>query len=307
MSKEMENDIRKSFLTERLSKFSRVRFLLLLLLLHCQCLDARALLDDGISQHSLTNLFPFMQNVGVDDIRAVALTRTSTETPVVSTASSSGAENSTDLAGVVVADNKDTNNVQDGNSTDDMDDIGDGVDEYMGDSNTMIAIPLAGEECSADCCEDNTTTTTTLRQVANGCAVCLSDFEVDDRIAWSSNECCPHAFHHSCIMDWFVASGSKALKRQRRQEARTGVVEFADDPAKRITSVPMLCPCCRQEFLREAPDDDSDSELECEKTQSNDASAGTQETTTGDQQHSSSTEGGAETRTTPIVTGDEAV
>lgn len=263
MSKEMEDDIRKSFLTERLFKFS--------------------------------------MNVGVDDIRSAARARTSTETSVVSTASSSGtlAENSTEAPGVV-AENEDTNG-HNGNSTSDMDDTSNGVDEYMGDSKTMIAVPLAGEEYD---CED-----TKLRQVGNGCAICLSAFDTDDRVAWSSNACCPHAFHHSCILDWFMASGSKALKRQRRHEARTGVVEFADNPAKRITSVPMLCPCCRQEFLRAAPDDDSDSELE--KAQFNDASASAQEEETTGGHPSSSTEESppitsAET-TPPVVTGEEAV
>jgi hypothetical protein len=55
--------------------------------------------------------------------------------------------------------------------------------------------------------------------VPNGCAICLTCYERDDTVVWSSNPACSHAFHRDCLVGWFV-----------RQQPETS------------------CPCCRQEF-----------------------------------------------------------
>lgn len=55
--------------------------------------------------------------------------------------------------------------------------------------------------------------------VPNCCAICLTSYDVDDVVVWSSNEACAHAFHRDCVVGWLV---------------------------KMQPETP--CPCCRQEF-----------------------------------------------------------
>lgn len=57
------------------------------------------------------------------------------------------------------------------------------------------------------------------RQVPNCCAICLCDYQVGEKVVWSTTEHCPHVFHSECIIDWF-----------KTQENSTD------------------CPVCRQEF-----------------------------------------------------------
>ena len=58
------------------------------------------------------------------------------------------------------------------------------------------------------------------RQVPGSCAICLCRYQVDDRVVWSNNDKCSHAFHDDCMVDWLV-------------NVREGAP----------------CPCCRQEFV----------------------------------------------------------
>lgn len=55
--------------------------------------------------------------------------------------------------------------------------------------------------------------------VPNCCAICLGEYDIGDKVVWSSNKECPHAFHEDCILDWLV-----------KMQPQTP------------------CPCCRQEF-----------------------------------------------------------
>lgn len=66
------------------------------------------------------------------------------------------------------------------------------------------------------------------RNVADNCAICLTEYEVGDLVIWSNNpNKCQHAFHKECILMWL----SKGKKR---------------------------CPCCRQFFVKsKSPDDGS--------------------------------------------------
>ena len=66
--------------------------------------------------------------------------------------------------------------------------------------------------------------TTKCRKVPNNCAICLSSYEIGDKVVWSSNETCHHAFHEDCILEWLI----------KMQEGTP-------------------CPCCRQEFTKLAP------------------------------------------------------
>jgi hypothetical protein len=155
----------------------------------------------------------------------------------------------------------------------------DDLSAFEGDR-TMIAIPIAGE-CRHDLLPASVGRT--LRQVPNGCAICLSCFEVDDKLSWSSNPECSHVFHHSyvpvsligfyecrsktnsrslrcsCILDWLQTSGKKALRRRRRNQDAS-IVSYAFDPVSRITKFPTYCPCCRQEFILQSADEESNTE-----------------------------------------------
>lgn len=59
------------------------------------------------------------------------------------------------------------------------------------------------------------------RVLLDKCPICLDTYSAGEKVAYSSNRNCVHAFHESCILSWMLpqASGSQQ------------------------------CPCCRQTFL----------------------------------------------------------
>jgi hypothetical protein len=78
------------------------------------------------------------------------------------------------------------------------------------------------------------------RAVPIFCAVCLMEYEVAERVCWSSNTECTHVFHEDCIVQWLVSSGRTKSKRRW----------FPDNPSeKRLMCYELECPCCRQEFI----------------------------------------------------------
>ena len=77
------------------------------------------------------------------------------------------------------------------------------------------------------------------REVPNGCAVCMDPFGIGDRICWSSNAGCPHAFHEKCLVNWLLVLG-----RRRRMRMLQTPSQDVD-----LTDYDMLCPCCRQDFV----------------------------------------------------------
>lgn len=115
----------------------------------------------------------------------------------------------------------------------------------MDESGSHVVLPAAGE-CRHDFLP--VMVKKLEREVPNGCAICLSVFEPGDAVTWSSNADCHHCFHHECILNWLMASGRKYLRRQRRLQERRGLV-YSQDPIEKLTTCPMQCPCCRQDFV----------------------------------------------------------
>mmetsp|Transcript_25105 Transcript_25105/g.35164 ORF Transcript_25105/g.35164 Transcript_25105/m.35164 type:complete len:357 (-) Transcript_25105:457-1527(-) len=46
------------------------------------------------------------------------------------------------------------------------------------------------------------------RVISGVCAICICPYEVGERVTWSTNESCSHAFHEECILSW-LGKGKK--------------------------------------------------------------------------------------------------
>lgn len=125
----------------------------------------------------------------------------------------------------------------------------DAVDEF-GNTNNVISVPAAGAF--------NTSTQVELskRDVPSGCAICLCEFEEGETVTWAANKECHHVFHGECITKWLLAVGRKKKRRVEDDDTNRDT-----DPVKEATNFPMLCPCCRQDFVL-SPQDDVKSEKE---------------------------------------------
>lgn len=100
-------------------------------------------------------------------------------------------------------------------------------------------VPQDKPSCAKDTAE-NKDSNDVERAVPIFCAVCLMEYEVSDRVCWSSNKECTHVFHEDCIVQWFVSSGRTKSKRRW----------FPDNPSeRRLMCYELECPCCRQEFI----------------------------------------------------------
>lgn len=121
------------------------------------------------------------------------------------------------------------------------------------------------------------------RLVPNRCAICLDDYQVKDKVVWSSNVLCNHVFHYDCIMDWFVRNESNVRQRRRRHPSgrvnqqqqqvegdglnilapgnnapvleRDAIMLSTADVTRLSSSLSICfdfdlsCPCCRQSFV----------------------------------------------------------
>ena len=78
------------------------------------------------------------------------------------------------------------------------------------------------------------------RAVPIFCAICLTKYEISDRVCWSSNSECSHMFHEDCMLRWLVVLGRKRSERKR----------FSTNPSERkMLDFELTCPCCRQGFI----------------------------------------------------------
>jgi hypothetical protein len=103
-------------------------------------------------------------------------------------------------------------------------DVEQGLEESFGTTrNGHILVPDQGDK-------------TRDRKVSSVCSICLSAYQVNDEVSWSANKTCPHVFHEDCIVDWLTKSS------RRKQRNREHTAAEPEDP-------PMLCPCCRQDFV----------------------------------------------------------
>ncbi len=76
------------------------------------------------------------------------------------------------------------------------------------------------------------------RSVPKFCAICLDEYEKNDRVCWSSNKECTHVFHEDCIQQWLMTSGKK----------RSTNKYFSKHPTDKELLENADCPCCRQDF-----------------------------------------------------------
>ena len=120
----------------------------------------------------------------------------------------------------------------------------------------ICQLPLAGTSRDS---QSNKPTKDT-RQVTNCCAICLGSFSTGGTLCWSSNPQCQHIYHQECILDWLEASGKKYMKQKRKEMVQNSDQVELDpywkmDPAERVISFPMNCPCCRQSFVADTHKD----------------------------------------------------
>lgn len=115
--------------------------------------------------------------------------------------------------------------------------------EDISEGYTHIVIPYSGVDIngsSTDGGDDAQDDNKEKREVPICCAICLSEYEMDDKVCWSCNSNCTHVFHRECIVQWLVAVGRRKSSMQR----------FPITPSeKKLMNYQLECPCCRQEFI----------------------------------------------------------
>lgn len=123
----------------------------------------------------------------------------------------------------------------------------DTIDYMVDDTDTFVRVPQAGFSLASN---------KPKRFVPNGCAICISEFEIADRVTWSSNSQCAHIYHEDCLLNWMLAVGRKTSRRRRRNQEETPPELEAVQVA---TDFPMLCPCCRQPYIsKEAKEEEQE-------------------------------------------------
>mmetsp|Transcript_10826 Transcript_10826/g.16745 ORF Transcript_10826/g.16745 Transcript_10826/m.16745 type:complete len:414 (+) Transcript_10826:126-1367(+) len=122
---------------------------------------------------------------------------------------------------------------------------------------THVCIPCLGmmQQCRSSTTTESTTAlaskddndvstnaTPRTREVPINCPICLSSYEPQQSICYSSNHQCPHVFHSECIMHWFVEMG-----RRNDDIIITHGTKLDESSLLEYT---LSCPCCRQPFVQ---------------------------------------------------------
>lgn len=120
-------------------------------------------------------------------------------------------------------------------------------DNRSSENYTHMLIPCPGIKIDDNSSDNkkNQTNFKDSREVPIFCAVCLSEYELDEEVCWSSNPNCTHVFHKECMLEWLVALGRRRSKMKR----------FPNTPSeKRLLNYELECPCCRQDFIVKSSD-----------------------------------------------------
>jgi len=122
---------------------------------------------------------------------------------------------------------------------------------------THVCIPCLGmmQQCRSSTTTESTTAlaskddndvstnaTPRTREVPINCPICLSSYEPQQSICYSSNHQCPHVFHSECIMHCFVEMG-----RRNDDIIITHGTKLDESSLLEYT---LSCPCCRQPFVQ---------------------------------------------------------
>ncbi len=111
-----------------------------------------------------------------------------------------------------------------------------------------FCIPISGQRIGVCPGEGTSKVATVPSKVhSDGCVVCMNAFEVGQKISWSSNPECPHVFHNQCLLEWFVAVGTKDWKAKAVNHFESDVETIQ----KEICKFPKHCPFCRRDFFLE--------------------------------------------------------
>ncbi|KAL9187544.1 hypothetical protein ACHAXT_001647 [Thalassiosira profunda] len=85
------------------------------------------------------------------------------------------------------------------------------------------------------------------------CAICHEAYQSSDRICWSSNAECTHAYHEECIVRWLVSLGWMKKVVPVLGEGKEG---------KKLLEYDLECPTCRREFVDKTLFEDADKRAE---------------------------------------------
>ena len=86
-------------------------------------------------------------------------------------------------------------------------------DEHLYRTNDDFECNVVEEENQTDkvilkCCVEKLSGPFEINQEAY-CAICLSHYEVGDKIVWSPTSPCPHIYHLDCILSWISVGKRK--------------------------------------------------------------------------------------------------
>jgi hypothetical protein len=226
---EQEEEIRQAFLLEKLASYTKT------------------LQDEDIDGESHSYLTPVTEAATESNIADTEEGDNGEATGARLPEAASSDDEQPSAESAVVRSDLEMGNVENDVQVDDSDHFEDDtpVGEFQGTGNSFITVPVAGQTWPLLATEANHAIGVgKLRRVTNGCAVCLCEYEKGDRVTWASNSDCTHVFHEECILNWLLASGRKK-QRRRHNNPR----ESTGDPIRDVTTFPMICPCCRQQYV----------------------------------------------------------